>query len=101
MRFDELEFKRRIQKGLDNLTVVEEIDFNILNFIRCIHLNNQVFYLTSCDSQLFGDLEMTFRKDAKSLIGHCRVIVKRENRVEDYLFTEHGYEALGDIMMEW
>lgn len=98
MRFSEIELKKMVDKGFMNISTEEEIAFNILNFIHCIHLNKQDFYRESFDSQYFGDLEMTFTKSGCCLIGHCSVVVKRENRVIDYLFTENGFELLQDIV---
>jgi len=97
VRFSELELKRIIDKG-KNMTTDEEIAFNILNFIHCIHLNKQDFYRESFNSQLFGDIQMTFQKDADSLIGHCLVNIKKDEIVLDYLFTENGFEFLLDIV---
>jgi hypothetical protein len=62
MRFSEVELRKRVKKGLHNLTPEEEIDFNILNFIHCIHLNKQDFYSERFDSKLYGEIEMTFKK---------------------------------------
>ncbi len=97
MRFSELELKRIIDRGYKNMTTEEEIVFNILNFIHCIHLNKQDFFSESFNSQYFGDLEMTFKKSGCCLIGHCQAIVKKESRIVDYLFTENGYELLQDV----
>ena len=98
MRFSELELKRIIDKGYKNMTTEEEIAFNILNFIHCIHLNKQDFYSEFFNSQLFGDLEMIFKKSGCCLIGHCEAIDKKENRIRDYLFTENGFELLQDVV---
>lgn len=98
MRFSELELKRIIDKGYTNMSVEEEITFNILNFIHCIYLNGQDFYSASFNSQLFGDLEMTFKKNGCCLVGHCQAFIKKENRVIDYLFTENGFELLKDVV---
>ena len=98
MRFSELELKRIIDKGYKSMTTEEDITFNILNFIHCIYLNKQDFYSESFNSQLFGDLEMTFKKSGGRLIGHCQAIVKKENRIVDYLFTENGFELLQDVV---
>ncbi|CAB1253066.1 hypothetical protein CLOSBL3_12589 [Clostridiaceae bacterium BL-3] len=38
------------------------------------------------------------KKEANCLIGHCRTIVKKQNRVIDYLFTENGYEHLKEVI---
>lgn len=98
MRFSETELKRILHKGINNVTFEEEIAFNILNFIHCIHLNNQDFYSQAYNSKFFGDLEMTFKKGEGRLIGHCQAIIKKENKVIDYLFTENGFEKLKDVM---
>lgn len=98
MRYSELELKRIIDKGYANMTTEEEIAFNILNFIHGIHLNNQDFYSESFNSQFFGDLEMTFKKNGCCLIGHCEAINKKDNRIQEYLFTENGFELLQDVM---
>ncbi len=100
MRFNELELKRQIKKGLDNLTPEEEINLNILNFIHTIHMNKQDFFSSTFDSHFFGDVEMTFKKRPGCLIGHVRAIIKKENRIIDYLFTDQGYELLGDLLRE-
>lgn len=100
MRFSELELKKMVDKGFDNITLEEEIVFNVLNFIHCIHLNQQDFYTESFNSQMFGDLEMTFKKRGSCLIGHCRVVVKKEDRVIDYLFTQDGFELLKDTIQD-
>ncbi|TGE37172.1 hypothetical protein E4K67_14935 [Desulfosporosinus fructosivorans] len=59
----------------------------LLNFIHAKHLNKQDFYSARSDTQYFGDREMTFKKEANCLIGHCRVSFKNEDKVIDYLFT--------------
>lgn len=100
MRYSEIELQRIMNKGFKNITLEEEITFNILNFIHCIHLNKQDFYRESFNSQLFGNLEMTFKKSGCCLIGHCRVIIKNQNRIMDYLFTENGFELMQDVMKE-
>lgn len=100
MHFSEIELKKMVDKGFKSISAEEEIAFNILNFIHCIHLNKQDFYSESFNSQYFGDLEMTFKKSGGCLIGHCWVFVKKENRVIDYLFTESGFELLQDIVKE-
>ena len=100
MLFNEIELKKLMKKDIGSLSVEEEISINILNFIRCIHLNNQDFYTAIFDTKYFGDLPMTFKKETNCLIGHCQVVVKDENRVIDYLFTENGYELLSDVVKE-
>lgn len=102
MRFNEFELKKILKKAsknnFDNLSTEEEISINIFNFIRTIYLNKQDFYSSKLDSKFLGDLEMSFKKRADCLIGHCRVEVKNENRIIDYLFTENGYELMNDII---
>ena len=41
---------------------------------------------------------MTFKKDENCLIGHCRVVIRKENRTVDYLFTDSGYEQLNEVV---
>jgi hypothetical protein len=43
---------------------------------------------------------MIFKKDPGCLIGHCKVIIKAESRIINYLFTENGYELLEDVVKE-
>ncbi len=98
MKYNELQLKKMMKKGFDNLTEDEGISIDILNFIRTIHLNKQDFYSARFDTQYFGEREMTFKKGANCLIGHCRVSFRNEGKVIDYLFTENGYELLGEII---
>ena len=100
MRFSELQFKHLVNTGYADMTIENEIEFNLLNFIRCIHLNKQDFYSESYGTQYFGDLEMTFKKNSDSLIGHCRANIKNEGRVLEYLFTENGFEILQDVVKD-
>ncbi|MDD3051404.1 MAG: hypothetical protein PHR06_09680 [Candidatus Cloacimonetes bacterium] len=97
MKYNELEIKKMMKKGSDNLSVDELISIDILNFIRTVYLNKQEFYSARFDTQYFGDREMMFKKEANCLIGHCRVSFKDEGKVIDYLFTENGYELLSEI----
>ncbi len=98
MRYSELELKRLFNKGHGSLTREEEIAANILNFIHAIHLNGQNFYSEAFDSQYYGELEMDFQKPRNCLIGHCHVETENEEQVQDYLFTENGFELLQDVM---
>jgi hypothetical protein len=98
MRYSEIELKRLLNKEYKHLTTEEKIVANILNFISCIHLNKQDFYSESFNSQYFGELEMDFQKSGNCLVGHCRVVLKYEGRVRDYLFTENGFELLESVM---
>lgn len=97
MKYNELELKKMMKKGFDNLSLDELISIDILNFIRTIHLNKQDFYSARFDTQYFGDREMTFQKEENCLIGHCRVSLKDKARVIDFLFTENGYEMLSEL----
>jgi hypothetical protein len=97
MKYNELELKKMMKKGFDNMSVDETISIDILNFIRTVYLNKQDFYSARFDTQYFGDREMTFKKKANCLIGHCQVSFKDEGKVIDYLFTENGYELLSEI----
>jgi hypothetical protein len=85
MRFSEIEFKHLRNSSYADESIENEIEFNLLNFIRCIHLNKQDFYSESFETQYFGDLEMIFKKHSGSLIGYCRAIIKKEDKVVDYL----------------
>jgi len=98
MLFNEVELTRMVKRGLKDIDVKDEIKFNILNFIHCIHLNKQDFFRNSFNSQLCGDLEMTFKKKPNSLIGHCKVFIMDENKEINYLYTENGYELLDDVL---
>ncbi len=99
MRYSEIELKRLLNKGHENLTTEEEIAANILNFISCIHLNKQDFYSESFSSQYYGELEMDFQKKANCLIGSCRVHIKKQDKILFYLFTENGFEELRDVVV--
>lgn len=98
MIFSEKEYKRLLESGYANDGVKNEIELNLLNFIRVIHLNRQDFYSESFDSQYYGDLEMTFKKNSNCLIGHCRAENKNEGIVVNYLFTENGFEFVDDVL---
>jgi hypothetical protein len=37
MLYDELELVRMVKKGFRDISIQDEIKFNILNFIDCIH----------------------------------------------------------------
>ncbi len=97
MKYNEFEFKKLMRKGINDLSVDEQISLKILNFIRTLHLK-QDFYSALFNTQYFGDIEMMFKKKANCLIGHCRVYIKDSDRVIDYLFTENGYEGLSGLM---
>ena len=43
MRYNELELKKLMKKGFDNLLLDERIAIDILNFINTVYLNKQDF----------------------------------------------------------
>ena len=43
MLFNKSELKKMIDTGFSNITIEDEIKFNILNFINCIYLNKQSY----------------------------------------------------------
>lgn len=100
MSFSEIGLKKIVDKGFNNVSLEKGITFNILNFIHCIYLNHQDLCNSFFDSQIFGDVEMTFGKDEGSLIEYYGIVIKRENWVIDYLFTENAFELLQDVAKE-
>ncbi|TCP28982.1 hypothetical protein EV207_11315 [Scopulibacillus darangshiensis] len=98
MRYNEIDLRKLLKKEFETLSLKEQIEVNILNFIRTIHVNHQDFYTSSFDSKYHGDLEMAFKKDADRVIGHCRILVKNDDITLDYLFTENGFELLEDTI---
>ena len=98
MIYSKLELKKMVNRGLQNLSVDDEIKFNILNFIHCIYLNKQDFIKESYDSEFFGNLSMVFKKKPGQVFGLVRVFIKDEGRKIEYVFNEKGYEVLEDII---
>ena len=98
MLYTEFELKRLLKKGYKSMTVEEEITFNILKFIHCIHLNCQDFYRAFFDSKFYSDLDMIFKKDPNCLVGYSRAIDKKRNKTYEYLFTENGFEMLYNVV---
>lgn len=98
MIFSEIEYKQLLVSGYADYSIENEIELNLLNLIRVIHLNGQDFYSQSFGSQYFGDLEMTFNKKSNCLIGHCRAEYKKEGIVVNYLFTENGFELVDVVL---
>lgn len=98
MKYNEIELKKLMKKDIDALSVDEQISINIFNFIRTIHLNKQDFYSAVFATQYFGDIEMTFKKEANCLIGHCSININEEGKMREYLFTENGFELLQDVV---
>ncbi len=94
MKYMELDLKRMHKAG--DLSIEDQIKFNILNFIRTIHLNKQDFIQESYGTEFYGELPMTFRKKAGQVMG---VITAKTGEDEmTYIFNDRGYELLDDLM---
>lgn len=74
----------------------EQIKFNILNFIKMIHLNELNFIETSFGSEFFGELPMTFKKKRGQVMGLITATINGE--VRKYVFNDKGYEPLDDLL---
>jgi site-specific DNA-adenine methylase len=94
MKYSELELKRMIKAG--DLSIEDQIKFNILNFIRTIHLNKQDFIQESYGTEFYGELTMTFRKKAGEVMGLISVKIEDDERT--YVFNDCGYELLDDLL---
>lgn len=94
MKYSELELKKMIKAG--DLSIEDQIKFNILNFIRSIHLNKQDFVQESYGTEFYGELPMTFRKKAGQVIGLITVKIEGDERI--YIFNDRGYELLDDLL---
>ncbi|MGP4073245.1 hypothetical protein ACTWQB_11900 [Piscibacillus sp. B03] len=93
MQYSEIVIDRLM--SADELSTEEEICVNILNFIRTIQHNQLDFISTEYDSQYFGELPMTFRKEAGQVFGMITATV--EGHVKKYVFNERGYESMDDL----
>ncbi len=94
MEYSELELKRMSKVG--ELSIEDQIKFNILNFIRTIHLNKQDFVQESFGTEFYGELPMTFRKKAEQVMG--LITVKTGDDERTYVFNDRGYELLDDLL---
>jgi len=94
MKYSEIEVKKMLKEG--DLSLEEQIKFNILNFIRTIHLNQQNFIESSFGSEFFGELPMTFKKNPGQVMGLITVTINGE--VRKYVFNDKGYEPLDDLI---
>lgn len=94
MKYSELELQRMIKAG--DLSIEDQIKFNILNFIRTIHLNRQDFIQESYDTEFYGELPMTFTKKAGQIMG--LISVKSDGDERTYVFNDQGYELLDDLL---
>ena len=94
MKYSEIELKRMSKAG--DLSVEDQIKFNILNFIRTIHLNKQDFVQESYGTEFYGELPMTFRKKAGQVMG--LITAKTGGEEQTYVFNDRGYELLDDLL---
>jgi len=94
MKYSEIEVKRMLKAR--DLNLEEQIVFNILNFIRTIHLNRQNFIESSFGSEFYGELPMTFRKNSGQVMGLITATIDGE--VQKYVFNDKGYEPLEDLL---
>ena len=95
MKYSEIELKKLFDAG--ELSLEDQVKGNILNFIRTIHLNRQNFIESSFESEFFGKLPMTFRKNAGQVMGLITATVNGE--VRRFVFNEQGYEPLEDLLV--
>jgi len=95
MKYSEIEVKRMLKAG-HNLSLEEQIKFNILNFIRTIYLNEQDFIKSSYGTEFYGELPMTFRKNPGQVMGLITATINDE--VRKYVFNDKGYEPLEDLL---
>ena len=94
MKYSEIEVKRMLKAR--DLNLEEQIVFNILNFIRTIHLNELDFIESSFGSEFFGELPMTFQKNSGQVMGLITATINGE--VRKYVFNDKGYEPLEDLL---
>jgi hypothetical protein len=94
LKYSENELDKMLEAG--NLSLEDEINFNILNFIRTIHLNNQNFIESSFGSEFFGELPMTFQKKSGQVMGLITATINGE--VRKFVFNDKGYEKLDDLL---
>jgi hypothetical protein len=79
-----------------DLSLEDQIKFNILNFIRTIYLNEQDFIKSSYGTEFYGELPMTFRKNPGQVMGLITATINGE--VRKYVFNDKGYEPLEDLL---
>ena len=80
----------------NDFSLEEQINLNILNFINTIHLNKLDFIETTFDSEYFGELPMTFKKDSGQVMGLITATINGD--VRKYIFNDKGFEALEDLL---
>ena len=94
MKYSEIEVNKTLKMG--DLGIEDEIKFNILNFIRTIHLDELDFIESSFGSEFFGELPMTFQKKPGQVMGLITATINGE--VRKYVFNDKGYEKLDDLL---
>ena len=94
MKYSEIAVKKMLKAG--DLSLEDQIKFNILNFIKMIHLNGDDFIESAYGSEFFGEMPMTFRKNAGQVMGLITVTIDGE--VRKYVFNDKGYEELENFL---
>lgn len=94
MKYSEIEVKKLLKTK--DLSIEDQVKVNILNFIRTIHLNEQDFIESSFESKFFGELPMTFLKNAGQVMGIITATVNGE--VRKYVFNDQGYEEIENLL---
>lgn len=94
MKYSEMEVKKMLKA--ETLSLEEQIKFNILNFIWTIHLNGIDFIETPLESEFFGELPMTFKKNPGQIMVLITATINSE--VRKYVFNDKGYEPLEDLI---
>lgn len=95
MKYSETEILKMCE--VVDLCLEDQIQVNILNFIRTIHLNKLNFIDASFNSQYDGQMPMTFKKDSGQVMGLVTATINGE--VRKYVFNDQGYEPLDDLLM--
>ncbi|WP_407267954.1 hypothetical protein [Radiobacillus sp. PE A8.2] len=90
MKYFEAAVMKMLTAG--ELSLEDQIKFNILNFIRTIHLNNQNFIESQFESEFFEELPMTFQKNEGQVMGLITATIDGE--VRKYVFNDLGNEPL-------
>lgn len=94
MKYSEKEVKRMLKA--DEMHLEDRIKFNILNFIRTIHVNKLNFIESSFGSEFYGELPMTFRKNPGQVMGLITANINGELR--KYVFNDKGYEPIETLI---
>lgn len=93
MMYSELSLRRMLKKGVDNLSKDELLKYNIMNYIRMIHLNKDDFVASRYKSRYFDGLKMYFCKEAGAIFGkiYC---YWNETDIRVFLFNDFGYDEI-------